>query len=74
MNSSSHPTFLDTHSAASFLRLSVPTLKLLRRRGEGPAFCRVGRRVIYSTDDLVAFMESRKVRVTQNHLLEAVTA
>ncbi|WP_206615433.1 helix-turn-helix transcriptional regulator [Solirhodobacter olei] len=48
--------FLDTNQAAGFLGLSRQQLELWRLRGGGPAVHRVGRKCLYSVDDLRAFM------------------
>jgi hypothetical protein len=58
MNSA--PTVLDATQAASQVGLSVSTLAKLRLRGGGPAYCKLGRRVIYRLDDLEAWLERNR--------------
>ena len=53
--------FLGTRDAAEFLGLSRQQLDLWRMNGGGgPAFHRVGRRVLYSIQDLRDFMADRR--------------
>lgn len=55
--------YLDIDAAADFIGVSRPTLDKWRMDREGPAFIRVGKqRVMYSVEDLRAFMTSLKVR------------
>jgi len=51
----------DTPGAATILGISPGHLRNLRSQGEGPAFYRVGRRVIYKRADLDAFLASCRV-------------
>lgn len=48
--------FLPTEDAAAYLGLSKQQMDVWRMRGGGPAFHRVGRRVLYAVADLDAFM------------------
>ena len=52
--------FLGTRDAAEFLGLSRQQMDLWRMNGGGPCFHRVGRRVLYSIQDLRAFMADRR--------------
>lgn len=45
------PRFLRTKEAAEFLSLSARTLQH-RTYGTGPAYCKLGGRVVYAIDDL----------------------
>lgn len=47
--------------AAELLGLSKSTLDKLRHYGTGPRFFRLGRAVIYDTDDLMAWRDERAV-------------
>jgi excisionase family DNA binding protein len=47
-----HSFYLSTREAAVRLSIGASTLKKLRVNGGGPAFHRIGRRVVYSTDIL----------------------
>jgi hypothetical protein len=49
--------FLRTHEAGRFLGLSGRTLEKHRLYGTGPAYRKVGGRVIYAVDDLEAWAE-----------------
>ena len=55
---------LDTAGAARRLSLAESTLEKLRVTGGGPAFCKLGRRVVYRVADLDAWIASRRVRST----------
>src|SRR5690606_41583828 len=46
------PRFLRTKEAAEFLSLSARTLEKHRTYGTGPAYRKLGGRVVYSVDDL----------------------
>ncbi len=43
---SDHKRFLRTPEAAAYLRLSVSTLAKMRLRGDGPAYIKLGSRVV----------------------------
>jgi hypothetical protein len=49
------PRFLRTKEAAEFLSLSSRTLEKHRTYGTGPAYRKLGGRVVYSFDDLEAW-------------------
>ena len=51
------PRFLRTKEAATFLSLSARTLEKHRTYGTGPAYRKLGGRVVYSVDDLQAWAE-----------------
>ena len=55
MNTVNH---LPTREAANYLGLSHRTLEGMRCRGGGPAFLKLGRRVLYRQVDLDAWVES----------------
>ena len=46
------PRYLRTKEAAEFLSLSARTLEKHRTYGTGPAYRKLGGRVVYSVDDL----------------------
>ncbi|MDG2005082.1 MAG: helix-turn-helix domain-containing protein [Novosphingobium sp.] len=52
--------YLPVTEAAGFLGLSRQQLDLWRMKGGGPAYHKVGRKVLYSTADLRAFMARRR--------------
>ncbi|MCF3947363.1 helix-turn-helix transcriptional regulator [Acidiphilium iwatense] len=49
------PRFLRTKEAAEFLSLSSRTLEKHRTYGTGPAYRKLGGRVVYAIDDLEAW-------------------
>lgn len=49
------PRFLRTKEAAQFLSLSARTLEKHRTYGTGPAYRKLGGRVVYSVEDLEAW-------------------
>lgn len=49
------PRFLRTKEAAEFLSLSARTLEKHRTYGTGPAYRKLGGRVVYSVDELQAW-------------------
>ena len=51
------PRYLRTPKAARFLSLSGPSIEKHRCYGTGPAYRKVGGRVIYAMPDLVAWAE-----------------
>ena len=53
------PGVLPASDAARFLGLSQSTLAKLRLSGNGPIYCKLGRRVVYRREDLAAWLESR---------------
>lgn len=55
------PTYLNTSESAAHVRLSRATLERLRVKGGGPAYINpVPDRVVYTVEDLDAWMESRR--------------
>jgi hypothetical protein len=56
--------FLTQHEAAALLRLSVRTLERHRVTGHGPAFVRLGRRVVYRRTDLEGWTAENTFRST----------
>ena len=58
--------FLRTPEAARFLGLSDRTLEKHRTYGTGPAYRKLGGRVVYSIDDLQAWTERGAVTSTSD--------
>ena len=52
------PRFLRTQEAARFLGLSPRTMEKHRTYGTGPAYRKMGGRVVYGVDDLIAWTET----------------
>ena len=58
------PRFLRTPEAARFLGLSGRTLEKHRCYGTGPAYRKIGGRVVYAIDDLLAWADQGLRRST----------
>ncbi|TPK84547.1 helix-turn-helix domain-containing protein [Mesorhizobium sp. B2-4-17] len=58
------PRFLRTKEAAEFLSLSSRTLEKHRTYGTGPAYRKLGGRVVYDVDDLQTWAERGAVTST----------
>ncbi len=55
-----------TEEAARYLRLRRQTLETWRLKGTGPAFLKLGRRVVYRREALERFMAERERRSTSD--------
>jgi predicted DNA-binding transcriptional regulator AlpA len=51
---------LNTIEAAKVVGLAPQTLMILRLRGRGPRFVKLGRRVLYDPADIAAWIEANK--------------
>ena len=60
------PRFLRTKEAAEFLSLSARTLEKHRTYGTGPAYRKLGGRVVYSVDDLETWADRGAVTSTSD--------
>jgi predicted DNA-binding transcriptional regulator AlpA len=60
------PRYLRTKEAADFLGLSSRTLEKHRTYGTGPAYRKLGGRVVYAVDDLTAWADSGAVTSTSD--------
>lgn len=60
------PNFLRTKEAAHFLSLSARTLEKHRTYGTGPAYRKLGGRVVYAIDDLLAWTDRGAVTSTSD--------
>jgi len=60
------PIFLPAQEAAAFLRISTVTLSRWRIQGQGPAFRKFGRRVVYSREELITWAESQRRHCTSS--------
>lgn len=60
-NSEIERGYFQTSAAAAFIDLSDAYLRLLRRRGGGPPFYRLGRRVVYRRHDLIQWVSRFRV-------------
>jgi len=57
-------TSLDTAAVANFTGLAVATLAKLRCKGGGPAYLKLGRKVVYRSGDLADWLNMRRVHNT----------
>jgi predicted DNA-binding transcriptional regulator AlpA len=67
---------LTAYEAAKMLGLATSTLAKLRLNGNGPIYCKLGRRVVYRRADLERWLESRTARDTSDadtRFLKALT-
>jgi predicted DNA-binding transcriptional regulator AlpA len=63
---------LRTRQAAEYLGLSPSTMEKMRLHGNGPTYAKLGRVVIYNTNDLAVWVEARK-RISTLDMIEAPT-
>ena len=54
-------TNLDTRKAAEYLGVAPITLKKYRLHAKGPAYVKIGARVIYDVADLEAYKQAHRV-------------
>jgi len=57
-----HEGYLRPDGAAKFCGLALQTLDVMRIRGTGPQFCKVGKAVVYKRGDLTTWLDSKKVQ------------
>ena len=70
------PNVVTARAAAKLVGLSESTLAKLRLNGNGPPYCKLGRRVVYRPSDLDAWLASRVTRDTSDadaRFLKALT-
>jgi predicted DNA-binding transcriptional regulator AlpA len=70
------PKVVSTMVAARIVGLSASTLAKLRLNGNGPVYCKLGRRVVYRPADLEQWLQSRTTRDTSDadaRFLKALT-
>ena len=71
------PKVVAAREAARIVGLSESTLAKLRLNGNGPVYCKLGRRVVYRPSDLEQWLQSRTARDTSDanaRFLKALTA
>lgn len=64
LNGRTASAYLRTADAAKLLSLSEGTLANWRVRGDGPPFVKLGARIAYSPEQVIAWAESRRCRST----------
>jgi predicted site-specific integrase-resolvase len=57
-------TFLNQTTLARRWQISPRTLERWRWQGEGPVFVKIGGRVVYRLDDIVAYEDARRCEST----------
>lgn len=57
----------DTHEAAAYCKLSASTLEKLRVSGNGPAFLKPRRRVVYRLSDIDTWLDASRRGSTSEH-------
>jgi hypothetical protein len=57
---------LNTQEAADFLRLRKNTLEVWRVQGRGPAFLKLGSRVVYDREELETFAQAGQRKSTSD--------
>jgi predicted DNA-binding transcriptional regulator AlpA len=70
------PKVVTAPVAARIVGLSESTLAKLRLNGNGPVYCKLGRRVVYRPVDLDQWLQSRTARDTSDadaRFLKALT-
>jgi predicted DNA-binding transcriptional regulator AlpA len=70
------PKVFSAKVAARFVGLSESTLAKLRLNGNGPIYCKLGRRVVYRPADLEQWLQSRTASDTTDadaRFLKALT-
>jgi predicted DNA-binding transcriptional regulator AlpA len=70
------PKVVTASVAARIVGLSESTLAKLRLNGNGPVYCKLGRRVVYRPVDLDQWLQSRTARDTSDadeRFLKALT-
>jgi Helix-turn-helix domain len=59
--------FLTTEEASAVVRYAPTTLNRLRVQGGGPVFYRLGRKILYSRSDLIAFVRAKQHASTSEY-------
>jgi hypothetical protein len=55
-------TYLTEREVARIIRMALSTLRNDRSQRRGLPYCKVGKSVRYRLDDVISFMEARKIR------------
>ena len=59
--------YINETDAAEILTVSTKTLQTYRREGTGPDYYKVGRRVIYGENALLAWLETKRYTSTSQY-------
>ena len=57
--------FLSEIEAANFFGLSLKGFQAQRYRGEGPAYHKIGKKVLYSEEDILAYVKQTRIDPAQ---------
>ena len=63
---------LDASQTAKRLGLSISTLAKMRLYGNGPAYSKLGRRVVYQPEDLEAWINANRFTSTSEYTLTRI--
>jgi hypothetical protein len=55
------PTYLNEKQVSEITKLALPTLRNNRFQRKGIPYCKVGRAIRYNMEDVIKYMESRKI-------------
>ncbi len=61
------PIVLNADQVANRLGLSVSTLAKMRLSGAGPAYSKLGRRVVYKPEDIESWIAANRFRSTSEY-------
>jgi hypothetical protein len=64
MDNTIQSPYLDQEAAAAYMTLSPRTLEKFRVRGDGPAYFKIGKRVLYKVEDLIKWVEAKRYQST----------
>lgn len=59
--------YLNTQQLAEKMKTSQRTLERWRMEGQGPEYYKLGRKVIYKSDDVIAYLEANKYSHTSQY-------
>lgn len=64
-----HRGYLSPRATAELIDSSVSTLAKWRLRGEGPPYRKIGRKILYCNEEVIAWIDSfRRTNTSQNSL------
>ena len=65
---------LSNEEAAEYMRISPRTLEKLRTKRQGPAYHKIGRRVVYVLSDLQAYLALHRCDTTDSASISEVAS
>ena len=60
------PPIATCDETAAFMRVGKSTLAKMRLTGEGPSYCKQGRKVVYQRQDVLQWLDERRRRSTSD--------